>query len=149
MEKLDRSSWGSGPWDNEPDYHEVRYRGYKIVLVRSNLGFWCSYIGIPTKSKWSTEEYYDQINTAWGVTWNETALPWGESEKDTFYIGFDYGHSSDYVPGISIPNSVHPAVMERLMCIAPHYLPTNKTNYKTMKHVIQDMKRVVKQIERE
>lgn len=149
MEKIDRSSWGSGPWDNEPDFHVVRYRGYKIVLSRSNLGNWRAYIGVPLKSKWARKEYYDQINVVGGVTWSETELPWGESEEGMFYIGFDYAHSNDFIPGLPLVNSRFNELREKFLDLYPLFVPFDKRDYKTMKYVIQEMKRVVKKIERE
>lgn len=45
----DKSAWGPGPWQDEPD--EVRWRddatGYDCLLRRNSLGAWCGYVAVP------------------------------------------------------------------------------------------------------
>lgn len=39
--KIDRKSWGPGPWDNEPDFYEWTTQvGYEAYLCRLDSGTW-------------------------------------------------------------------------------------------------------------
>lgn len=43
----DRSSWGSGPWDSEPDKLQWETRsGLTGLLHRNSFGAWCGYVAI-------------------------------------------------------------------------------------------------------
>lgn len=45
---IDRSSWKSGPWDNEPDYHEWTTKaGYEAFAGRLDMGTWYGYVVAP------------------------------------------------------------------------------------------------------
>src|SRR5579885_2819656 len=46
--KVDRSSWKSGPWDNEPDYYEWTTNvGYFVWMGRLDSGAWFAIIEAP------------------------------------------------------------------------------------------------------
>lgn len=45
---VDRSTWKSGPWDNEPDYYEWTTRaGYPAYLGRLSSGAWAGAVSAP------------------------------------------------------------------------------------------------------
>lgn len=58
-EDLDRSTWGRGLWDHEPD--KVQWvdeeTGYDCLMVRNNFGAWCGYVGVPAEHPWFGVEY--------------------------------------------------------------------------------------------
>lgn len=43
----EKRAWGDGPWVNEPDRVEWRYKGLPCLLKRGPLGNWCGYVGVP------------------------------------------------------------------------------------------------------
>jgi hypothetical protein len=44
---VERESWGSGPWDDEPDRAEWEYLGYACLAVRNaRFDIWCGYLGV-------------------------------------------------------------------------------------------------------
>ena len=43
---MERSSWGPGPWDEEPDRLAWEAHGLPCLLVRSSRGSWCGYVGV-------------------------------------------------------------------------------------------------------
>jgi hypothetical protein len=47
-EKMDRSAWAPGPWDNEPDFYEWTTRaGYEAYAYRLHSGAWATAIVAP------------------------------------------------------------------------------------------------------
>lgn len=47
--KADRSAWKSGPWDNEPDFHEwITRAGYPAWAARLESGAWFTAVEAPS-----------------------------------------------------------------------------------------------------
>ena len=44
---VDRTSWGSGPWDDEPDRVDFEAAGMSCLLARGPTGAWCGYVAVP------------------------------------------------------------------------------------------------------
>lgn len=42
-----RQRWGSGPWEQEPDYEAFTAYGFDCQLHRSYFSWWCGYVGLP------------------------------------------------------------------------------------------------------
>lgn len=42
----DRSNWGPGPWDREPDRFEWEHAGLPCMLIRGPVGSWCGYAAV-------------------------------------------------------------------------------------------------------
>ncbi len=114
----DRTGWGAGPWDDEPDYETWRTAvGYPAIarrVGRNFAGHWCGYVAVPPGHPWH-KQGYDDIRTAegeWpdvhgGLTYAEFCNPKagvchvpapGEPE-DVWWLGFDCAHSADFRPG--------------------------------------------------
>ena len=57
----DRSEWGSGPWDNEPD--KVQFiepqTGLPALAVRNLSGNWCGYVGVDSSHPYYEKDFYD------------------------------------------------------------------------------------------
>lgn len=55
----DRSKWGSGPWDQEPD--KVQWKdeqtGLPCLMVRNHGGAWCGYVGVSEGHPLFAKEY--------------------------------------------------------------------------------------------
>lgn len=125
--KVDRSTWGRGPWDDEPeDRVEWRSRGLACLAVRGPLGAWCGYVGLPEGHPWRDKARTARLSSSrpevefqvgysdipaevhGGLTYGpepcsgricHTPAP-GESD-DVRWIGFDCSHAWDEVPGLS------------------------------------------------
>ena len=88
-----------GPWTHEPDLYDFEYNGYKCYMIRSVAsGAWCGYVKIPKSIHLPFD--VDDLNAHGGITWDESRLPLSEEETEYRYIGFDCGHSHDYMPKI-------------------------------------------------
>jgi hypothetical protein len=113
-EYLDKSAWGDGPWQGEPDrveWHDEA-TGLPCLLKRSHMGAWCGYAGVPPGHPWHGLHYDDIPAYAYhGLTYadrcQEDGRPMRErichvprpGEPDAvWWLGFDCEHGDDYVP---------------------------------------------------
>lgn len=59
----DKSSWGPGPWQDEPD--KVQWRdeatGLPCLAVRNHMGNWCGYVGVDQSHPWHGKGYDDPV----------------------------------------------------------------------------------------
>jgi hypothetical protein len=45
---VDKSDWGDGPWQTEPDREQWSHAGLACLAVRNpRHGYWCGYVGVP------------------------------------------------------------------------------------------------------
>lgn len=104
---MDKSEWGEGPWVDEPDRKEWRYRGLPCLMVRSHLGNWCGYVGVPPGHPWHGKNFDDvDVRVHGGLTYSDScrgqvchvALP-GDPD-DVWWLGFDCCHAEDLAPGM-------------------------------------------------
>lgn len=118
--EFDKSTWGSGPWQDEPDLVEFRAHGLPCVLRRNRSGAWCGYVGVPSEHPDARKGYRDldlEVDVHGGMTYaepcNEVAchIP-AEGEADTFYwFGFDCAHPFDLKPRAR--GLLHPDLWDR------------------------------------
>lgn len=99
---LDKSEWGDGPWQSEPDLaHWIdETTGLYCMIRRVPVGALCGYVGVPkghlfyktdcTDSRISKEGHG-------GLTYSGD----GDAEGATvWWLGFDCGHYMDLVPAL-------------------------------------------------
>lgn len=71
---VDRSTWKSGPWDNEPDYHEWTTRaGYPAYIGRLDSGAWAGSViapGPPGEKGWEKMKFYHKLEY---IGWDKNA----------------------------------------------------------------------------
>lgn len=105
---LDRSEWGNGEWDDEPDkvQWEDKETGLPCLAVRSShSGHWCGYVGVSDGHKFFEKHYNDvSVDVHGGLTYSDHCqgtichIP-GEGEPDhVWWLGFDCAHCDDYSP---------------------------------------------------
>jgi hypothetical protein len=119
---LDKTAWGEGPWQHEPDRAEWRDEATGLpclALRHEHYGHWCGYVAIPADHPWNDADDLYDVETHGEITYGparcqperEERLPWlrvchtpqpGESD-DVRWVGFDCGHQGyhdpDYEPG--------------------------------------------------
>lgn len=112
---VDKSDWGDGPWQNEPDKMQWpdHRTGYPCLLVRSYVtGAWCGYVGV-TRGHPAYGKGYDDVDASahGGLTFAGGCQPGaedhgichapGEGEPDdVWWFGFDFAHAGDLAPKI-------------------------------------------------
>jgi hypothetical protein len=113
-ESIDRSSWGSGPWDDEPDRVEWRAHGLPCLMVRvSSHGAWCGYVAVPpghpVHGQGLDGDVHHDLNVHGGITYAEACsgkvchVPEPGEPDDVWWLGFDCVHAWDLSPRGGLP----------------------------------------------
>lgn len=97
---IDKSSWGPGPWQSEPDH--VRWispTGLRCEIMRSHItGALCGYAHVPRGHRYwglSWRRQQRAIDVHGGVTF-AAVVPGGR-----YAIGFDCAHYQDDTPALN------------------------------------------------
>ena len=115
----DKSGWGSGPWQDEPDKLQWtdEATGLPCLVVRQEMGGLCGYVGVPEGHPWHGRNYDDcmadggSVRVHGGLTFANHCQPDenesrgichvpgpGEPDK-VWWLGFDCAHYMDMLPG--------------------------------------------------
>ena len=105
----DKSTWGDGPWQSEPDRLEWEHAGLPCLAVRNlRFGFWCGYAAVPLGHPLHGKRYDDvDVDVHGGLTYANACeghichVPKPGQPDDVWWFGFDCGHFGDYAPGIA------------------------------------------------
>lgn len=112
---IDKSTWGDGPWQNEPD--KVQYpdpeTGLPCLIVRNYSGALCGYVGITESHPYYKKDYdTPDVSVHGGITFADMCSPGGDEahgichvpglgEPDhVWWLGFDCHHAFDLAPGM-------------------------------------------------
>lgn len=112
-EFVDKSGWGPGPWQDEPDkvQWEDPETGLPCLVRRSPFGGnWCGYVAIPPGHLWYGDAGELPVSVHGGLTFAGFCdddkehgichIP-EEGEPDpAFWVGFDCGHAYDVMPAM-------------------------------------------------
>lgn len=113
----DRSSWGSGDWDNEPDRVEWRDESTDLpcLALRNRLGAWCGYVACPPEHPWHGLDYDSEelgdVHAHGGLTFSSFCaegegperichVPRPGEPDNVWWLGFDCAHLGDHVPAM-------------------------------------------------
>lgn len=58
---IDKSAWGEGPWQNEPDRLEFEAEGFPCLANRNRMGVWCGYVALPPGHPWHGKKLSDRM----------------------------------------------------------------------------------------
>ncbi len=103
---IDRSGFGPGPWDGEPDRVDlVTEEGFPGLILRNSMGGLCGYLAVPPGHPWHGKDYQDiGAYCHGGLTYsgecrgNICHVPQPGEPDDVWWVGFDCVHSMDVVP---------------------------------------------------
>lgn len=103
----EKSTWGDGPWQSEPDHHEWRFRGMPCIIERNQLGAWCGYVAVPPGHPWHGVDY-DNVGAQvhGGLTYAEPCqgsvchVPLPGEADGVWWLGFDCSHWDDLQPAM-------------------------------------------------
>lgn len=75
--------------------HTAEYKGYHYAIL--SMGFHpCAYVKIPASHPYFGKNYSEcDIDCHWGLTYSRDCLATFD-DKNTWWIGWDYGHCDDY-----------------------------------------------------
>lgn len=125
--KIDKSKWGNGPWQNEPDRIEWEKHGMPCLMLRTDMGNWCGYVAVNPGHPWHSKGYTSCtapeicekqkadgycdhtpehiLDVHGGITYaNQCAghichVPKPGKPDNVFWFGFDCAHGGDGIPG--------------------------------------------------
>ena len=97
QEPIDKSTWGPGPWQKEPDYLEWTDEEtlFHCEIKRTHMGHLCGYVHVPKGNpNYGRTDADLHMDCHGGVTYGEI-----NEETGLWVIGFDCAHFSDMSPG--------------------------------------------------
>ena len=109
--KIDKSAWGPGPWQDEPDRVDFVHAGFACLARRHPAhGYWCGYVGLPPghplHSKiWSETDAVGDLHAHRGINYSALCcndichIPQPGMPAEVWWLGFDTGHAFDQSPG--------------------------------------------------
>jgi hypothetical protein len=88
----DKTTWGEGPWQHEPDKLQFKHMRFDCELLRARAGHWCGYVDIPKPHIYHGKGYDDIPAEVHG------GLTYAGPNGDAWRIGFDCAHLGDLSP---------------------------------------------------
>ncbi len=116
---VDKSTWGDGPWQSEPDRLEFRVPELPTLaclMVRGPMGSWCGYVGVPPGHPAHGKDDGElDLKVHGGLTYAAPCMvesargpealvchvPQPGESDDVWWLGFDCGHAWDVSPGMA------------------------------------------------
>ena len=111
--KVDRSRFGRGPWDHEPE-DRIEWRGEHgrpCLMVRSPMGAWCGYVAVEPGHPWHGKAHTElpEVEAHGGLSYHGPCVEGGAichvpadgEPDDVWWLGFDCAHSWDVVPSMA------------------------------------------------
>jgi hypothetical protein len=102
---VDKSDWGAGPWQHEPDRLEWEHAGLPCLATRGPCGHWCGYAAVLPGHPFHGKSYDDpNVVVHGGLTYADKCggsvchVPKPGEPDDVWWFGFDCAHSGDYAP---------------------------------------------------
>ncbi len=105
---VDKSTWGDGPWQQEPDRVDWQHAGLPCLMLRGPAGAWCGYVGLSSTHPWYRTTYDDvDVEVHGGLTYSAACdgthichVPAPGESEDRWWLGFDCAHASDTAPAM-------------------------------------------------
>jgi hypothetical protein len=112
--RVDRSKWGPGDWDGEPDKAQWTDEATGLVCLAKRhytSGNWCGYVGVAPGHPWHGKGYNDcDVDVHGGLTFADTCqegppeqtichIPAPGEPDGLWWLGFDCHHAWDLAPG--------------------------------------------------
>lgn len=105
---IDRTSWGSGPWDGEPDREQWKTKaGLPGLIVRNYHGALCGYAAVESDHPWYGKDWeVPDVDVHGGLTYADRCredspichIPEPGETDDVWWFGFDCAHAFDLSP---------------------------------------------------
>lgn len=133
---IDKSTWGPGPWQDEPDRIEWvdAATGLTCLMLRANptFGVWCGYVAVPPGHRLHGVDYDAPEAVEYaahrGLTFTGPCMddvrpkreqvchvPAPGEPDDVWWFGFDCGHGgTDLSPAMAARGIGMPAIMRAL-----------------------------------
>lgn len=98
---LDRTTWGAGEWDHEPDKIEWIYKKHPCCIWRRQLGSWCGYAAVDKTHPFYKVDYDDEHLSPDRILSVHGELTFSGKLRDcpekVWWFGFDCAHVGDLI----------------------------------------------------
>ena len=127
---IDKSSWGDGPWQTEPDRVEFEHAGLPCLMVRQpSSGHWCGYAAVQPGHPYHGKDYdTPDVEAHGGLTYARGCqgpvchVPKPGEPDDVWWFGFDCAHAGDWSPGYRRYGSTFERIAEYESYKDAHYV---------------------------
>jgi hypothetical protein len=105
---IDKSKWGDGPWQNEPDRVDWVHAGLACLVLRHpRHGHYCGYVAVPEShplygkphGEAAGLDFHGAINYAHACSGYVCHVPAPGMPETVWWFGGDFGHYRDISPG--------------------------------------------------
>jgi len=152
---IDKSTWGEGNWQDEPDKMQWtdKQTGLPCLIVRNGevTGALCGYVGV-TKGHWCYGKDYDnlELNVHGGLTFAGGCMKENKEhglchivepgeDQDVWWLGFDCAHAWDLSPGMR--------ANLRGLGVPEHCSPDPHEYYRNIGYVKRECRKLARQLE--
>jgi hypothetical protein len=148
---IDKSTWGPGPWQSEPDRVDFVHAGFACFALRHpRYGCWCCYVGVPPEHplyglRWGEDPRFGELHIHMGVNYTEVCagqichVPAPGMPRDVWWIGTDMGHFRDLCPAMA----AREAAMGFPVSELPEFL---REVYRELPYVRRECERLAEQL---
>jgi hypothetical protein len=105
---IDKSDWGPGPWQDEPDRVDFVHAGFACFVKRNHHGNLCGYVGVPCEHPaYGKGDDNLDLYCHGGITYANRCqgelchVPVPGMPDDVWWLGFDCAHAGDLSPGLN------------------------------------------------
>lgn len=151
---IDKSTWGDGPWTEEPDkiFWIDQVTGLDCLIVRSVFsGSLCGYVGVPPEHPAYDKDYDSiEVDVYGGLTYGDFCqeeapeesgvchLPEDGATEKPYWLGFDTAHFRDLLPAM--------IAREREMGLETAHTGKFGETYKTVEYVKAEVEQLALQL---
>jgi len=147
---FDKSTWGEGPWQTEPDRLEWEHAGLPCLARRIHHGNWCGYAAVPPGHPLHGKHYDDvELDAHGGLTYASRCsgeichVPKPGEPDDVWWFGFDCAHAGDIMPGMDARwREIHRVLPSA--AFEPQHFPGD--TYKTLAYVQVETNQLAEQL---
>lgn len=168
---LNKSSWGPGPWQEEPDKIQGvdEATGLPVLAVRNHHGNWCGYAGVAEghpafgldHDKVDHLVPPDEDGDRWikvhgGLTYSDFCqegehaeeigichIPQEGQPERVWWVGFDCHHAGDLAPGMEARTR---ALFGEIAELAPAFLGAWRDVYRPLPYVLGELECLAAQL---
>lgn len=150
-EGCNKTTWGDGPWQTEPDRVEFVHVGVACLMMRhAEWGSWNAYAAVEPGHPWHGNERAEEECIAHGgITWcGPSDQTWRLLSRprqlgNHWWIGFDCGHAFDFQPGL-VASLLGAGIARATREFASAFGTT--VAYRDQAYVTEEVKRVAEQV---
>jgi hypothetical protein len=96
---IDKSTWGPGPWQDEPDRVDFVHAGLPCLALRHpNHGSWCGYAAVRPGHPLHGRDWREH-DLPLEFHWQVCHVPAPGEPDGVWWFGGDFSHFRDFCPG--------------------------------------------------